>query len=68
MICEIFRLVIAVASESESHVEKCFVTLVNEKQDVIERKSSIDNPENTSAARQYVNPEILVRFTASRTD
>ncbi|VBB26467.1 unnamed protein product [Acanthocheilonema viteae] len=41
-----------IASESESHVEKCFVSLVNEKLDVIERISSVENSKTISTARQ----------------
>ncbi|KAL3994459.1 Fibronectin type III domain family protein [Acanthocheilonema viteae] len=47
-----FRLIMDIASESESHVEKCFVSLVNEKLDVIERISSVENSKTISTARQ----------------
>ncbi|CAG9537179.1 unnamed protein product [Cercopithifilaria johnstoni] len=47
-----FRLIMDVASESESHVEKCFVSLVDEKLDVIERISSVENSKTISAIRQ----------------
>ncbi|EFO17948.2 hypothetical protein LOAG_10550 [Loa loa] len=47
-----FRLIMDIASESESHIEKCFVSLVNEKLDVIERTSAVDNSKSTSPARQ----------------
>lgn len=41
-----------IAPESESHVEKCFVSLVNEKLDIIERTSGVDDAKSASAARQ----------------
>ncbi|KAM3719393.1 Receptor-type tyrosine-protein phosphatase dep-1 [Dirofilaria immitis] len=47
-----FRLIMDIASESESHIEKCFVSLVNEKLDIIERISSVDNSRSTSTTRQ----------------
>lgn len=47
-----FRLTMDIASESESHVEKCFVSLVNEKLDVIERISSVENPKTISTSRE----------------
>uniref|UniRef100_A0A8R1XN36 Fibronectin type-III domain-containing protein n=1 Tax=Onchocerca volvulus TaxID=6282 RepID=A0A8R1XN36_ONCVO len=47
-----FKLIMDIASESESHVEKCFVSLVNEKLDVIERTSNVNNSKSISAARQ----------------
>uniref|UniRef100_A0A915PW08 Fibronectin type-III domain-containing protein n=1 Tax=Setaria digitata TaxID=48799 RepID=A0A915PW08_9BILA len=46
------RLIMDIAPESESHIEKCFVSLVNEKLDVIERISSVDDPDSISASRQ----------------
>ncbi|MCP9261710.1 Tyrosine-protein phosphatase 10D [Dirofilaria immitis] len=46
------RLIMDIASESESHIEKCFVSLVNEKLDIIERISSVDNSRSTSTTRQ----------------
>uniref|UniRef100_A0A0R3RM73 Fibronectin type-III domain-containing protein n=1 Tax=Elaeophora elaphi TaxID=1147741 RepID=A0A0R3RM73_9BILA len=47
-----FRLIMDIASESESHVDKCFVSLVNEKLDVIERISGVENSRTTSSTRQ----------------
>ncbi|VDM08425.1 unnamed protein product [Wuchereria bancrofti] len=47
-----FRLVMDIAPESESYVEKCFVSLVNEKLDVVEKLSSVDSSNSTSAARE----------------
>ncbi|EJW71098.1 hypothetical protein WUBG_17993 [Wuchereria bancrofti] len=45
-------LVMDIAPESESYVEKCFVSLVNEKLDVVEKLSSVDSSNSTSAARE----------------
>ncbi|VDM97045.1 unnamed protein product [Thelazia callipaeda] len=47
-----FRLSIDIAPESESHTEKCFVSLVNEKLDVIERISDVNHATSNSSERQ----------------